>query len=72
VGRPPERPVPIRFTMRTLTVSTLYRPRRKGGTGPVPHLRLTGQWLASHGFKAGSKITVTAANGTLILSHSEP
>lgn len=56
--------------MRTLTVSTLYRPRRKGGTGPVPHLRLTGQWLAGQGFKAGSKITVTAANGTLILSHS--
>lgn len=56
--------------MRRLTVSALYRPRRKGGSGPVPHLRLTGQWLANHGFTAGSKITVTAANGILILSHS--
>ena len=58
--------------MRTLTVSTLYRPRRRGGTCRVPHLRLTGQWLASHGFRVGSKITVTAANGTLILSQTSP
>lgn len=58
--------------MRALTVSTLFRDTaQKGsltGKARVPHLRLTGQWLARAGFAPGSRVHVTADNGQLIIT----
>jgi hypothetical protein len=52
--------------MKTLTVSKLWRPSPRGGA-TVPHLRLTGRWLALAGFAPGAKITVAVVDGALQL-----
>lgn len=52
--------------MKTLTVSSLFQPRRRGGS-TAPHLRLSGQWLASAGFPAGSRVRVQVQHGQLVI-----
>jgi hypothetical protein len=58
-------------TMRTLTVSRLYREwgdfhwRREC---PVPAVRLNGKWLAALGFEPGQKIRVTTNGATITLA----
>lgn len=59
--------------MRKLTVSSLYRdtvqkPSDRSRPERVPHLRLSGKWLASAGFPAGARVTVSAQGGQLIIS----
>lgn len=54
--------------MRTLKVSTLYRPARtRGAAQQVPHLRLTGQWLERAGFTAGGRVIVELLGGIITL-----
>ncbi len=55
---------------RTLTVSTLFRDPRGRFSRParVPHIRLTGQWLAAAGFPPGSRIAVRIAEGQLVIT----
>lgn len=57
---------------RTLTVSSIYRdtdekrrPRR------VPHVRLSGDWLAAAGFTPGSRIAVTVSAGQLVIANAQ-
>jgi type I toxin-antitoxin system toxin SymE len=61
-----------RLTMsRTLTVSTLFRAAVQKDSitrnARVPHIRLTGQWLARAGFAPGSRITVALTSDGLVL-----
>jgi toxic protein SymE len=59
---------------RELSITTLFRPSNRTRTGetPVPYLRLSGRWLEQHGFTPGSRITVTAENGKLVLTIAAP
>lgn len=59
---------------RELSITTLFRPttRTRSGETPVPYLRLSGHWLEQHGFTRGSRVTVTAENGKLVLTIAEP
>lgn len=51
--------------MKRLTVSKLWR--GTGRRGVVPHVRLTGAWLARLGFEPGSKINVRVEGSALVL-----
>jgi len=53
--------------MKTLTVSSLFQPRRRGGT-TAPHLRLTGRWLEAAGFPAGARVQVQVQKGQLVIT----
>ena len=53
--------------MKTLTISSLYQPRRRGGT-TAPHLRLTGRWLEAAGFPAGARVQVQVQQGQLVIT----
>ena len=55
---------------RELSITTLFRAttRTRSGETPVPYLRLSGHWLEQHGFTPGSRVTVTAENGKLVLT----
>ena len=59
---------------RELSITTLYRATTRTRTGetPVPYLRLSGHWLEQHGFTPGSRITVTAETGKLVLTIAHP
>lgn len=59
---------------RELSITTLFRPstRTRSGETPVPYLRLSGHWLEQHGFTRGSRVTVTAENGKLVLTIAAP
>lgn len=56
--------------MRTLKVSTLYRDGRALRVRParVPHLRLTGHWLAAAGFPSGVRVQVAVTAGQLVIT----
>lgn len=56
--------------MKTLTVSSLYQPRRRGGA-TAPHLRLTGRWLATAGFTPGARVLVRIEQGQLVITNGE-
>lgn len=55
---------------RELSITTLFRPTTRTRTGEtaVPYLRLSGRWLEQHGFTRGSRVTVTAEKGKLVLT----
>ncbi len=55
---------------RTLTVSALLRDTIRPYSPPrrIPHLRLTGDWLAAAGFHSGSRIIVHVHAGQLIIT----
>ena len=53
--------------MRSLTVSSLYRPRRWESQS-VPYVRLSGKWLARAGLTPGQRLTVRLEHGSLILT----
>jgi hypothetical protein len=53
--------------MKTLTVSTLFRPLR-WSTQLVPFLRCSGKWLAAAGFTPGTRVIVRVENGSLIIT----
>ena len=57
-----------------LSITTLDRAptRTRSGETPVPYLRLSGQWLEQHGFTRGSRVTITAENGKLVLTIAHP
>ena len=59
---------------RELSITTLFRPTTRTRTRetPVPYLRISGQWLEQHGFTRGSRVTVTAEKGKLILTIAAP
>jgi hypothetical protein len=59
---------------RELSITTLFRAssRTRCGETPVPYRRLSGRWLEQHGFTPGSRITVTAENGKLVLTIAHP
>ena len=59
---------------RELSITTLYRAttRTRSGETPVPYLRLSGHWLEQHGFTRGTRVTVTAETGKLILTIAHP
>lgn len=57
--------------MRTLTVSTLFRDTphtRSASPRRVPHLRLTGAWLAAAGFPPGARGHVAHTHGQLVIT----
>jgi hypothetical protein len=56
--------------MKTLTVSSLYQPRRRGGA-VTSHLRLTGRWLEAAGFPAGARVPVQVQQGQLVITAAE-
>ena len=56
--------------MKTLTVSTLFRPLR-WETQLVPFLRMSGKWLNAAGFTPGKKVNVRIENGELILTPAD-
>ena len=59
---------------RELSITTLFRAttRTRSGEAAVPYLRLSGHWLEQHGFTRGSRVTVTAENGKLVLTIAHP
>lgn len=59
---------------RELSITTLFRTttRTRSGETPIPYLRLSGRWLEQHGFTPGSRVTVTAENGKLVLTLAAP
>jgi len=59
---------------RELSITALFRPstRTRSRETPVPYLRLSGHWLEQHGFTPGSRITVTAETGKLVLTIAHP
>jgi hypothetical protein len=53
---------------RKLNVSTLFRDTAHASSVPIPHLRLTGQWLEAAGFSPGARVRVVVHHGQLIIS----
>jgi hypothetical protein len=49
--------------LRTLTVSSLWRPPRQDNV--VPSIRLNGKWLAALGIRPGQRVRVVT-NGSII------
>lgn len=39
---------------------------------PVPYLRMSGRWLAAHGFRIGEPVYVTVEQGRVILTSAPP
>ena len=50
---------------RVLTVSGMFR--GVPGSKPVPALKLQGIWLKSLGYTAGSKVSITAKDGVILI-----
>ena len=62
------------MTEQKLTISGLYRSGwpRWPEAGQVPHLPLTGQWLAEAGFPVGTRVVVeTVEDGELVVRRVE-
>ena len=62
------------MTEQKLMVTGLYRPgwHRWPDLGQVPHLPLTGQWLAEAGFPAGARVAVeVVGDGELVVRRVE-
>lgn len=59
---------------RELSITTLFRAttRTRSDETSVPYLRLSGRWIEQHGFTPGSRVTVTAENGKLVLTIAAP
>lgn len=54
-------------TERTVTIATLYRNDRTG-TARLPFLRLSGRWLEQLGFTRGTRVSIAAEEGKLVLT----
>ena len=52
---------------RHLTVSAIQRNNRRMSSTVVPHLRLSGRWLESAGFRIGDKVRVELEHGRLAI-----
>ena len=67
------RPPPAWRSPRILTVTMRLVPRRSSeGEARVPYLRMSGRWLAAHGFKIGEPVYVTVEQGRVILTSTPP
>lgn len=55
-----------------LTITTRLTPGSTMGETRVPSLRMSGHWLAAHGFKIGEPVYVTVEQGRLILTNTPP
>ena len=64
--RPWRSPHVLTMTMRlVLRNSTMEETR-------VPYLRMSGRWLAAHGFRIGEPVYVTVEQGRVILTNTPP
>jgi len=54
------------MTMRLIPRSSTMEESR------VPYLRMSGRWLAAHGFKIGEPVYVTVEQGRVILTITPP
>ncbi|MGN6186719.1 MAG: SymE family type I addiction module toxin [Thermoanaerobaculia bacterium] len=63
--RPWRSPHVLTMTMRLVPRSTMEEAR-------VPYLRMSGRWLAAHGFKIGERVYVTVEQGRVILTNTPP
>lgn len=72
VSKAPAAPAPPRVapsrTPRFLTLSARRWHRAKSDEAVVPYLRMSGRWLAEHGFAIGDNVRVTAEQGRVILT----
>lgn len=55
---------------RAFTITALNRLSHGGITrcAPVPYLRMSGQWMAQHGFHIGAQVVVTIEDGRFVLT----
>ena len=63
--RPWRSPHVLTMTMRLVPRSTMEETR-------VPYLRMSGRWLAAHGFRIGEPVYVTVEQGRVILTNTPP
>ena len=54
------------MTMRLVPRSSTMEETR------VPYLRMSGRWLAAHGFRIGDPVYVTVKQGRVILTNTPP
>ena len=58
---------------RILTMTMRLVPRTSTmGEARVPYLRMSGRWLAVHGFRIGEPVYVTVEQGRVILTSTPP
>lgn len=64
--RPWRSPHVLTMTMRLVPCSSTMEEAR------VPYLRMSGHWLAAHGFRIGEPVYVTVEQGRVILTNTPP
>jgi type I toxin-antitoxin system toxin SymE len=64
--RPWRSPQVLTMTMRLVPRSSTMEEAR------VPYLRMSGRWLAAHGFRIGEPVYVTVEQGRVILTNTPP
>jgi hypothetical protein len=64
--RPWRSPRVLTMTMRLVPRSSTMEETR------VPYLRMSGRWLAAHGFRIGEPVYVTVEQGRVILTNTPP
>lgn len=64
--RPWRSPHVLTVTMRLVPRSATMEETR------VPYLRMSGRWLAAHGFRIGEPVYVTVEQGRVILTNTPP
>lgn len=73
ISKAPATPAPPRVapsrTPRFLTLSARRWHRATSAEAVVPYLRMSGRWLAEHGFEIGGNVYVTAEQGRVILTN---
>lgn len=59
---------------RELSITALWRAsaNARAGGEHVPYVRISGRWLEQFGFARGSRIVVTAEEGRLLLTLTDP
>ena len=65
-ARPWRSPRVLTMTMRFVPRSSTMEEAR------VPYLRMSGRWLAAHGFRIGEPVYVTVEQGRVILTNTPP
>lgn len=72
IGKVATEPAPPRVapsrTPRFLTLSSRRWHRATDAEAVVPYLRMSGRWLAEHGFAIGYNVRVTVEQGRVVLT----
>lgn len=55
-------------TKRTVKLQRKHRELSWGKRKVVPELRVNGNWLAEHGFKAGEQVQITVRKNELVIT----